>query len=319
MRLLNVPDALHDVDFCRIVFWLEFRDSCQIDSDVFLTLRGLLRTAAKRIFDPLGPAGQRRFRSLFDPDISHDPVALKIHQKPSPPFVIRLQPFGRHSFRPQDVMGLEVLFWGKAIPLIADFHACLDEVGRFGLVNGQGRFATKGVSGIGEDGQAQNLCQGKRSTTFAPPLIALTRWLEDSLPSEQELLLEFQTPVRLMVRGRPLRRPDFQEIFPFALRRVTSVLYAHTDVELPQEARQYVNAAVHVSYDMRKLKWRDWKDLSGTGSIRSIGGFVGTMTVQGEGLREVGWILATASLLGIGKGAAYGAGRFRLGTLSQEA
>ena len=318
MRLATVPGKLQDVDFCRVLFHLELLDLCLLDMGALLNLRSLLRMAAKQVFEPLGGEGLRLFKNLFDPEVSYDPIALKKHQKPAPPFVIRLEPFARKAFRQGDVIRLEVLFLGKGIPLVGDFHSCLKEVGRFGLVNGQGRFVATAVSGMAENGQPQDLRLGKQQASLAPPIISLTRWLEQSLPLEPESILEFLTPTRLMVGGRPLRRPDFQDIFPFVLRRVTSMLHAHAEVEFLRDPEQILKIAEQISLEARQLKWQDWKQLSGNDSMQAIGGFVGTLAVRGEGLREISWALTTASLLGIGKGAAYGAGRFRLKAVSRE-
>jgi hypothetical protein len=60
-----------------------------------------------------------------------------------------------------------------------------------------------------------------------------------------------------------------------------------------------------------QLHWHDWRSLPGRLELM-VGGFVGQMNISGQVLEELYWVLAVASLLGIGKGASYGAGRFVL-------
>jgi len=312
MTMPTIPATLKEIDFCRIFYRLQLQDDVQFDLGLIPNLRSLLRAAAKQVFGPLGADGLRRYQRLFDPQTSHDPVALKKYQKPSPPFVFRLQPSPRRSLQAGEEIIAEVLFWGNVIPFIDDFHACLQRVGQFGLASGGGKFEITAIFGSGEDGQLGSLAANKPPQVSTPILISLGNWLDLYLPVSSSLTLEFITPARLMVSGQPLRRPDFQDIFPFALRRVTSMLHAHAEHEPVQDVKEIFQAAGEVVVRSRKFKWRDWKKLSGPGPVGTVGGIVGTLTVQGNGLHEISWILATASLLGIGKGAAYGAGRFRL-------
>ena len=119
------------------------------------------------------------------------------------------------------------------------------------------------------------------------------------------------TPTRLMVDGKPLRKPHFRQVFPFMLRRVTSMLYAHCGVELLDDASVLLEQVRQLDLVETNLHWHDWRSLAGRPGL-IIGGFVGDMVLQGQALEEVYWVLAVASLLGIGKAATYGAGQFVL-------
>jgi hypothetical protein len=308
---VDIPAALHAVDYVRICFLLEFLEECSLDIRVFLGLRGLLRSMARQVCKGSGPDGMRRYRLLFEPETSHDPVALKKFQKPSPPFVFQLKPFVSRTFVAGERFELEVLLLGNSIPLVGDFWACLRSLGNFGLVDGRGKFKVVGISAAGEDGKTQQVWRSNvRFDQIAPPIATIGSWLEcQALPGE-DLIMNFAIPTRLMAGGRPLRQPTFAQVFPFMLRRVTSMLHAHADCEPVQDVNALMKAAAAVSVSTRSFQWHDWKDLGGNRQVDTIGGFTGHCHLTGETLGEILWVIAVASLFGIGKGAAYGAGRF---------
>lgn len=310
---LTFPVGLNDVDVVRATFTLEFQEKCVLDLRVFLGLRSSLRAAARLVFEPYGPDGRRRFKALFEPEPSRDPVALKKFQKPSPPFVLMLKPFPPRVVVAGSRFDLEVLFLGHSVPLTGDFLVCLQQLGRFGVTEGRGSFDVVQMSAIGEDDTDQSVWQkADPLPAIAPPLDTIGSWLERQGRPADGVKLNFQIPARLMVGGRPLRRPVFREIFPFMLRRTTSMLHAHADCEPVQDVELLLNAAAAVTVDSSLFRWHDWRELSGNHSTSSIGGFTGCLCLRGAALAEIYWVFAVASLFGLGKGAAYGAGRFVL-------
>lgn len=308
-----VPGELHQVDFTRVIFALEFRDSCSLDAAALLGFRSMMRPVARQVFADAGAEGKRRYRALFEPEVSHDPVALKKFQKPSPPFVLSLREGLSRVVKAGERLELDVLFLGTSPSLIGDFTACLILLGRFGLLGGHGKYEVVGLSAIGQDDHAQSFWRhGDDIRRIAPPIDTLGSWLERRLPVELPLSLKFEMPTRLLVSGRPLRKPSFVALFPFMLRRVTSMLHAHAGCEPMLDVAELLRAAEAVRVADAHFCWSDWRDLSGPRPIRAIGGFTGGMSLQGGDLEEIFWVIALASLFGLGKGAAYGAGRLRL-------
>ena len=308
-----VPGELHQVDFARMIFVLEFREACSLDAAALLGFRSMMRPVARQVFADAGADGKRRYKTLFEPEFGHDPVALKKFQKPSPAFVLSLREGQSRVVHAGERLELDVLFVGSSTSLIGDFTACLILLGRFGLVGGYGKYEVVGLSALGQDDQAQGLWQhGDEISRIAPPIDTLDLWLERRLPVDLPVTLKFEMPTRLLVSGRPLRRPSFAALFPFMLRRVTSMLYAHAGCELVHDAAELLRVAETVQVAESHFCWSDWRDLSGRRPIRAIGGFTGGMSLQGGDLGEIFWVIALASLFGLGKGAAYGAGRLRL-------
>ena len=123
------------------------------------------------------------------------------------------------------------------------------------------------------------------------------------------VLLEFVTPLRLVTAGRVLRRPRFDQLFPFLLRRVTSMLHAYCAIEAVDDPAPLLQAARSCRSGWSRIDWLDWRE---TDRQEGVGGLLGTLWLDGPELDTILWVLLLATLFGAGKGAAYGAGHCRL-------
>lgn len=297
------PEALRHADFARLKFSLDFTTPCRVQPALFLDLGRLLRLTARQV--------NGRRSELFRRELSDDPVALRRHQKPSQAFVVRMPLTREQLFDCGDVLDLEILFLGNGIPSIHIFLERLMHLGRLGLVDGQGQFEVTGVHNASQS-QADGAVwlPPESPADLSPEVSSLHWWLESHLPQQSPLTLEFLLPTRLLVDGRPLRRPRFDQVFPFILRRVTSMLYACCAIEPVVDPRFLLAKAAEVDVQNRQLRWQDWRPLAS--HRQAIGGFVGSMELAGESLEEILWVLATATLFGLGKSASYGAGGLQL-------
>lgn len=305
------PDSLARVDLALLRFNLEFLSPCPLDLAGVLGLRRSLRLSARQVLGERGQDGLAHYRALFEPDLSADPVALKKFQKPSPPFVLRPQPDRARALEPGEGMGLDVLFLGGGIASIEHFLAALVRLGRLGLIQGEGRFEVTDVLSSDLSGAQRSLSPAGRPAPLAPDVLSVGDWLDHHLPRSQPVRLDIVTPARLLVDGRPLRQPRFDQVFPFMLRRVTSQLHAHCNLELDLDAEYLLSLAR--SLEVRTdLRWLDWRTLPGPAGGQNLGGFLGAYWLSGEDLDTLLWVIALAGLLGVGKSAAYGAGQMFL-------
>ena len=305
------PDALYKVDIARACFALDFVTPCTVRPADFIRLGGLLRSPGRQTPGPVAEQAARQWEALFQPAPSTDPVARRRFQKPAPALVMTTPVMQETSFDSGERLGYEVLFVGAGVSLIHLFLDSLIALGRFGLVPGGGHFDVTEVYSV-TDGQAENLAWRR-----GDPLDALMcavqplNWLvtQDRIPDWLEI--SYVTPVRLLANGKPLRKPSLKQVFPFMLRRVTSMLHAHSGIELLDEPSALLDSANRVEVRESRLCWCDWRPIAAQQGF-TVGGFTGEMIVAGEALAEIYWVLAVAALFGIGKGAAYGAGRFKL-------
>lgn len=305
------PDQLVDVDIVKLRFVLEMQSPCALQPADFLGLGSLLRTAGRQLFDACDTRAAKPWRDLFQPSPSADPVALRKFQKPAPGFVITLPIMQKECFAIGDHLALEVLFIGTSIPLIPEFLHSLLHIGKLGLAAGEGRFA---VVELYSQDPADSDCLVWQQNQPLDSLVCSVQplsWLLRHEPVLPQVRVRFKTPTRLLVDGKPLRKPRLQKIFPFMLRRVTSMLHAHCRLEVVDDPAPLFERLETIETLAASMSWSDWRALPGRRGL-TVGGFVGEMTLGGEAMQDLYWLFAVAALFGIGKGATYGAGQIEL-------
>ncbi|WP_305041307.1 CRISPR system precrRNA processing endoribonuclease RAMP protein Cas6 [Geoalkalibacter sp.] len=305
---LAAPRALADVDFVLVDFTLEFQEAFDFDLPRLLRVRRDLRAAGL-----LTLGDGEAFAALFDPPLSTDPAAVKRFQRPGPSFVIHPDLALCDAYEEGDQMSLSVLFWGRGIQFLGAFAETLRALGGSGLNRGEGRFELTAMAARKPGGDQQWLWKrGRSAGPLVPPILSAAWWLESLPVLGEQACLEFVTPARLLSQGRPLFRPTFASLFPFILRRVTSMIHAHCGLEIIADPRPWQRAAGEVLILGNELHWQDWRTLDGQAGPQELGGLVGRLRVEGESLPCLGWLLHLGSLLQLGKGASFGAGCYRV-------
>ncbi|MDX9710567.1 MAG: CRISPR system precrRNA processing endoribonuclease RAMP protein Cas6 [Trichloromonas sp.] len=297
------------IEFVRAALVLEFREPFTFTEAVLPGLRGQLRRAARRA--GLAP---ETFAALFDPPVSSDPYAQRRYQRPGPAFVLHPPAGLPRELAAGESLELPLLLLGRGARQLAALCRVWLALGELGLERGQGRFTLNAV--LAEDLSGNRFPIWSLASAAPLPLV-VTRadWWLDGLPSPERVRLTLHTPARLLANGRPLFRPGWENLFPFLLRRVGSMVHAHCEVELFDDPAPLFDAARRVEVLGSRLRWRDWRvleDEEGEES-RELGGVAGRLDLGGEGLAELLWLLRLASLLNLGKGASYGAGYLTVG------
>ncbi|MFA5515667.1 MAG: CRISPR system precrRNA processing endoribonuclease RAMP protein Cas6 [Desulfuromonadales bacterium] len=307
--LTPIPSILSTAEFSRLRFLLEFQETVPAGEAVLLRLRRDLLKAARGV---LGRS--ERFNRLFNPPVAEDPLARRRFQRPAPPFVILMPEPVPHRFEAGDALPLPVVFWGQGRQGIADFILIMEAFGESGIHRGAGRFVLRAVEAEATGGHwlPDFWRPGQNPDRLAPPVHDARWWLETSLPAETPLCLRLRTPTRLMANNRPLFQATFARLFPFILRRVTSMLYAHCGIEVTDEPQVLIARAARVNELGNDLVWRDWRVLDGQTHRQELGGLVGALHLGGEELEELRWILGLGTLMNFGKGAAFVAGSYSL-------
>jgi len=311
MFLPEIPAGLERAEFARVIFVLEFQDPCDLTLDHLLRLRRELLQAAACLAAIEGSA--ERFHQLLSPAVSLDVQGRRRHQKPTPPFV--LLPEAAHAclYESGDQLRLPMIFWGKGIAALADFLRTLQTLGRQGLHCGEGIFEVIALETADPAGHFRAIWrEGQQVESLCPAITSAVWELERLGGPPPHLRLEFLTPARLLSQGRPLFRPVFSRIFPFMLRRVTSVLFSHCGVELEADPRELLTQAALVQESDATLRWEDWRTLEGQDHAVDLGGVVGSTVLSGDALGPLVWVLRLGALMNIGKSASFGQGHYRL-------
>ena len=309
---MDYPFELNGLEFARIRFVLEFQDLFRFEATSVMRLRRELRQALQLDAD-VASGDHSPLVRLLHPLLSSDPQALRKFQKPSPGFIV-VPPAKTRECEIGDEASLEVIFWGTGTQFITDLFLALQRVGASGLSHGEGPFEIVGIKSLDGSGSWQEIWQpGDAEEVMTPLLMDLAWWLDMQTFDDMHLELRFMTPARLLHKGKPLFKPSFQRLFPFVLRRVTSMLHTWQGVELKLDPRELTSSAARVEEIDNQLLWQDWRTLNRIHGDQDLGGVTGSIRLSGLELGEIAWILRLGSLLNVGKGAAYGCGHYILG------
>ncbi|SHI51732.1 Uncharacterized conserved protein [Malonomonas rubra DSM 5091] len=309
-----LPEQLQQVEYSKLYFYLQFQEYFDLPQWGLLQLRREFQQALKAL-ESWGRCSETdQIKNLLQPQISNDPLIRRQAQKPSPAFVLLPDPQSKGLFQPQQSLKLPVFFLGQGIQGINAFIILLQQVGQQGLHNGNGRFVLDAVESEDGSGVRSMEWSGGQSEFFSAPVNNLSWLLEQQTNFAETVSLEVISPLRLLKQKKPLFKASIGELFPFIVRRVSSLLACHAGVEICDDPKRYIQLAQQIEEIENALQWRDWRRLKNDHQAQDVGGLMGSLLLSGEHLSELFWYLQMGSLFNVGKGAAYGAGQFTLKT-----
>lgn len=300
-------------EFVKLRFRLRFSEFIDVDLPTLLCLRRSLRATAQYcFFGGQGVQGQR-FKRLFEPELSSDPMAQRQFQKTGPAFVVNVDLDQTGTYQQGDLISFDVIVWGGNLEVVHDFVLVIKALGKTGLRPDAGRFEMFEVYAEDSAAQWQRVWScGDMISAFVAPVRDGEWWLNSSALECDHLQLQFITPARLIVKKRPMFDPTFKLIFPFILRRVTSMLYSHCCLDLSVDSQALLAAASTIESQNHSLTWKDWRELQRDDSSQPLGGVKGTLELRGSGLIDLIPYIYLGSLMNLGKNAAFGAGQYRI-------
>lgn len=301
MRPLN--SYLQDIEFAAISFHYRLETPKVLPIFPELLLRSALQQAGMEVLDP------DPFERLFTPALPDDPTALRRYQRPAPPFAFQPR---LHSLTttPTDLGIISCHLFGDGIALLDDLIKTMAAVQPFVFANRQRQGQLMTVSAADASGTEVTIWQKGMTTCTAPPRITAA-WRFDPLPTTNDWLLEIFTPARLLVQKKPLFRPALRHLLPFILRRVTALCYFFNHIEI-EGAPELLVMSNGIEEEVSDWCWHDWRSQPGDGALTELGGVCGQLRLKGQLPDDLIDLLRLGSLMNIGKGAAYGAGAYRL-------
>ncbi|WP_321531012.1 CRISPR system precrRNA processing endoribonuclease RAMP protein Cas6 [uncultured Desulfuromonas sp.] len=309
--------TLERAEFVKLRYRVRLLEPLDVDLATLLRLRRNLRAAGSYVFyhaDGRTNAGVHPFSQLFSPPIADDPVARQRYQQSAAAFVLQPDPACCRHYQRDELLTFPVVLWGGRQEQIVQLAQVFQALGKNGLRHDAGRFELLEIAGQDSSGRYANLWRaGEDLAQVQSPLRDADWWLSTLPVAVNDLTLKFITPARLMQRNRPLFRADFSDLFPFILRRVTSMLYAHCHLELVDDPARMIELAQQVVVLENHLEWQDWRQLGPDPQMQQpLGGLMGTLRLQGATLVDLLPVLELGTLMNLGKNAAYGAGCYHL-------
>jgi hypothetical protein len=308
---VEVPANVRPVEFTSLQFVLQF----ETDFDFSLATLLQLRREFRRLIDWFDDSAEEgcRLGKLLTPPGFTDPVAKRKFRIPSPGFILHPPAELPRQLVAGDELTLPVLFLAKARADIPLFAALLETLGRTGISRSEGIFTLQEIQSVSHPDVTELLWSAGESLAAMEIPYQELGWWFDQRSFDQTLTLSLLTPTRLLRGNKPLFRTDFQGLFPYALRRISSQLYTWADCEPELDLPELLTDAAGVTVLENGLHWCDWRVLDGSPHQQSLGGLVGQIKLGGVTLERLVWVLSLLELFGFGKGATYGAGQCRLG------
>jgi hypothetical protein len=292
-------ERLQQVDWVCLNYRLRLSEAVDLPAWALLRLRRELAAVAKAF-------PQQGYSLLLRPSLPDDPRLLRQVQQPAPGFILSVDQPEARTVVESDQMTLIVCFVGLAIAQVSLFSQFLVDLGQVGLYCHRGRYVVEQIDSATAPGLFSPIWRGG-SLHLTPRIFALSELIDDSPPPVVHF--EFCTPARLLKQGKPLFRATFAEIFPFILRRTTSLLAVWGQVEQLFDSVELQRFACRLSCSHNRLVWHDWRPL---GPHDEAGGLCGSLHLHGEELAPLWPVLRLGELFGVGKSAAFGAGRYVL-------
>jgi CRISPR-associated endoribonuclease Cas6 len=187
---------------------------------------------------------------------------------------------------------------------------------------------TAGIDGIGSQRQVFMLekiddinLQGLSKTVYKnnelkPPQPAGLLEIP-CLPNQIEIT--FHTPLRIKQDSKNLAAPEFNfgALFSTLLRRISMISYFHTDNPLEADFAALTTKAKTVQFLSQKLKWYDWTRYSSRQQTKmNMGGLIGTVELDMEGMEDFWPYLWIGQYTHIGKGTSMGMGAYTIQSTS---
>jgi len=128
----------------------------------------------------------------------------------------------------------------------------------------------------------------------------------------ERVTLEFVTPTRLRQDADLVVKPEFATLATALLRRLSVLAETHCGHQGAIQARELLSGAADVTVATSDLRWHDWERYSARqGTRMTLGGFLGRITFAGP--LEPWWrLLRLGEVLHVGKGTAFGLGKYRM-------
>jgi hypothetical protein len=308
---MTLVEQISAVELVKVRYRLTLLEPFHFEPEMILHWRKELLRGARQAVE--SGADSLLLNALLDPRPAADPYAQKKFQKPSPSFVIDPVNLRAGDYAAGELLSLEVLFPGDGVGHAVTFARLLIGLGSIGLFKGAGRFELDSIwSMYRRDGWQAVWTKGDSLGSVSMPILNVQWLIEEEKVESHPLLLRFVSPARLLQKNRPLFKAEFSDLFPFVLRRVTSLLYSCCQLELDLDITDLINQAHTVSTYSNRLTWQDWRHLDADHGIQGVGGVAGSVEITAGLTDDLHTFLCLAELFNIGKGASYGAGRFVL-------
>lgn len=229
------------------------------------------------------------------------------------PFVISPPVQEPRSIAAGASLRLGVTLVGRGLATLPYLIRGFELAGEQGIGKGHGRFALSGV----------RLERVPGSDDWRLLYRAGEDRLQDVQPepgsagtAENRVWISLRTPLRIKREGRLIGPGEFtaQQMLQQLRWRIDALARLYGEQKEPVDWSAFDTAAQHVSLAEKRLIWRDWTRYSSRQKeLMQMGGLMGDLRLEGEGLAALWPYLWIGQWLHLGKATSMGLGCYRLG------
>lgn len=237
-------------------------------------------------------------RDVFDQKLATDPSALRRYQKPPLPFAFKIpQLSGKPPGGAETELTLVIA--GEAISHLDLFIKAVLFLFESSRVFKGWQIAR--VEAVSVDGTRGSIPLDGAREFASLPILSFDELFTAGGVNCSRVTMNFQTPLRLLHKGSPVKDLSFSTVAGALFRRISSLAYYYGKEELPHDFKWLAQRSQEIVCTRSGLQWVN----RGSG----LQGVEGELEFSGE-LADFIPFISLGSRLNIGKGASYGMGRY---------
>jgi len=249
---------------------------------------------------------------IFETPPPSDTRIMRKYRSAPHPFIIQPPPEKKREYKPDDTISFDLILIGRALDYLPYFIYAFSELGNIGIGRAKGRYELRKVeaegAGIIYSSDTKTICNFNTSVLNLDPSMSNPESYNPGF-----MTLNFLTPTRIVYNGHLTIDLEFHILIRNLIRRLSLLYYFHCGGDSSEwDFKGIINKAEGVKVMKRDLRWYDWERYSARQDTRmKMGGFVGKITFKGD-IGPFMSILRAGEVLHVGKGTAFGLGRFEI-------
>ncbi|MCX7994980.1 MAG: CRISPR system precrRNA processing endoribonuclease RAMP protein Cas6 [candidate division WOR-3 bacterium] len=250
--------------------------------------------------------GKCVYNYVFETPIPSGSKIMRKYEHAPHPFIIEPPLDTRTEYKKDDELTFNLILIGRAIEYLPYFIYTFEMLGEKGI--GRGR---KKINLVSINQHKSVIYDGVAKILRQPPV---KEELKFDVPKHKikSIKIEFQTPTRIIHQGAVVQNPEFCKIIPNLLRRIALISYFHCDDLLNIDFKGLIKKAETIKTRLEFFKYEQLQRYSGRQKKRiPMDGFVGVVIYEGE-LTPFYPYLKAGEILHIGKGTAFGMGKYKI-------
>jgi hypothetical protein len=243
------------------------------------------------------------FSQLYNSYVLPEHPHYRKFSKSPHPYIINPFSTSQTHYKIGETFGFELTLIGKASEYLPLMLRVFSRMGEIGIGENRGKFKPFKLETLTKKLEYADLpffgkCEEIQLSDLHIP------------KEEKQLTLQFETPLRFMVKGKLLQtEPDFDLFISRLHQRLMLLAYFYCGADWVEPDQSNANIQIQNS----ELHQVDWRRYSGTQDTSMyFDGLLGTITYKGENLNNWMPMLTLGTWLHAGSTATFGLGKFKL-------